>query len=180
MGRHEKTALLMRLIDAQTTEGSPCGETHIQKAVYFLQEMMDVPLDFKFILYRYGPYSFELRDALTELRADGVVRLEPQRSVGARVVPTERGTRIRDMCHTEVANYATSIDFVARMLGKSGAVRLEGLSTAYFVTARAQAGAGVEERAVELTSRKPHIALEDARDAVAWVDEVKEQAGTIR
>ena len=45
-------ALLLRLIQAQKEEGSRGGETHIQKAVYFLQELMQVPLNFRFILYR--------------------------------------------------------------------------------------------------------------------------------
>ena len=88
--------------------------------------------------------------------------------------------RIQAKCRERVADYAGHIEFVASVLGKSGAMRLERLGTAYFVSQRAEEGAGVEERAVEVTRRKPHIALDEARSAVMWADEVKEQARTIR
>ena len=39
-----------------------------QKAVYFLQEIFDVPTGIEYILYKHGPYSFDLTADLTALR----------------------------------------------------------------------------------------------------------------
>ncbi|MEA2328301.1 MAG: hypothetical protein QOE68_3260 [Thermoanaerobaculia bacterium] len=38
-----------------------CGETMVQKSVFFLQELLNVPLAFDFQLYIYGPFSYELQ-----------------------------------------------------------------------------------------------------------------------
>ena len=78
MDRLRRAALLTRLIELLRKKGSWCGETHIQKSTFFVQNLMKVPLSFDFILYKHGPFSFDLRDELTGLRADGLIRLEPQ------------------------------------------------------------------------------------------------------
>jgi uncharacterized protein YwgA len=75
MKRLQRAAVLVSLIEAMREQGSWCGETNIQKACFFLQEVTRVPLGFDFILYRYGPYSFDLTDELTALRADSIFAL---------------------------------------------------------------------------------------------------------
>lgn len=45
----QRAAVVFSLIDALSAAGSWCGETHIQKATYFLQEMLDVQLGYDFI-----------------------------------------------------------------------------------------------------------------------------------
>ena len=46
MNRLERATILVTLIEKLSMEGSWCGETHVQKATYFLQELMGVPLGF--------------------------------------------------------------------------------------------------------------------------------------
>ena len=79
MQRLARASLLTRLIAGLREAGSWCGETHIQKAMFFLQELMHVPFEFKFILYRYGPFSFDLRYELTAISADGMLKGSPRR-----------------------------------------------------------------------------------------------------
>jgi len=45
----KRTAIILELIERMKEQGSWCGETHIQKCSYFLQEMMAVPMGFDFI-----------------------------------------------------------------------------------------------------------------------------------
>ena len=78
MKRLEKTALLLSLMKSLKCRGSWCGETHTQKATFFLQELLHVPLGYNFILYKHGPYSFDLNEELTAMRADGMIHLVPQ------------------------------------------------------------------------------------------------------
>ena len=91
MDRLKRAALITKLVDRLREENSWCGETHVQKAVYFLQTLFNAPTDFEFILYKHGPFSFDLRDELTSLRADEVLALEVQLPYGPRIFTTERG-----------------------------------------------------------------------------------------
>ena len=74
----DKTVLLTHLIEGLCERGNWCGETHVQKTAFFVQELMGVPMEFRFILYKHGPFSFDLRDELTALRANGLLGLEPR------------------------------------------------------------------------------------------------------
>ena len=60
MERLERAALLLRLVDRLREKGSPCGLTHVQKATYFVQDLMDVPLGFRFVLYKIWPVFVRL------------------------------------------------------------------------------------------------------------------------
>lgn len=77
MDRFEQAAILTELIDGMRASGSWAGETHIQKGTYFLQQLLEVPLGFRFILYKHGPFSFDLRDALAIMRADHFMGMSP-------------------------------------------------------------------------------------------------------
>lgn len=176
MDRIKKAALLTRLIERLRERGSWCGETHIQKATFFLQDLMRVPLEFDFVLYKHGPFSFDLREELTGLRADELIRLEPQWPYGPRIVPTDRAQYIQKLSSKTVEKYDDRIAFVAEKLGTKAVAELERLATALYVTRRAEGGASVDERAKQLTRLKPHIPLDSARDAVQEVDQIIEEA----
>ena len=86
-----RAAVILKLIDSLWDKGKWCGQTHIQKAAYFLQEFFEVPLGFRFIMYKFAPFSFELRDELTALRADKFLTLRVSRQYGAGFGITEWG-----------------------------------------------------------------------------------------
>ena len=71
MNNQQQRVVVIKLLDALKKNGSWCGETHIQKAVFFLKAIKKVPVDFNFILYKHGPFSFDLRDHLPLMRLDG-------------------------------------------------------------------------------------------------------------
>ena len=134
MNNSQKVVVLTELIEQMLNCGSWCGETHIQKETYFLQTLTDVPLEFKFALYKHGPYSFELRDKLTELRADEFLELVRRpRPYGPSYETTEHSNRLRMRFKKTMAKYRGPIEFVAKHLGNKGVVELEQLSTALLV-----------------------------------------------
>ena len=53
--------------DALRARGSACGESHIQRTAFFLQQLTLVPLGLAFRLWKHGPYSFDLKDEISEL-----------------------------------------------------------------------------------------------------------------
>ena len=180
MGRIAKAALVAALIDGLRQKGSWCGETHVQKAIYFLQNLMGVPLNFDFILYKHGPFSFDLRDELTALRADGLLRLETQELYGARIATTSQSKTIRAYFPRTLSRYKKAIGFISRQIGGKGVVELEQLATAYFVTREYDPHSAIESRVGSLIALKPHIQNEDALAAVSAVDCMIELAHNLR
>ena len=176
MNRLQRAALLGRLIQELREQGSWCGETHVQKATFLLQEMMDTPMGFDFILYKHGPFSFDLRDEITALRADELLRLQPQWPYGPRIVPTERSRAFQKLCSRTLAKYNDRIVFVAEKLGGRGVEELERLATAFYVTERTGVDSSTDKRAEELTRLKPHITLESAKGATEEIDEVLDES----
>ena len=97
MDRMRTAALLTRLMEELRNKESWCGETHVQKVAFFAQELTGIPMNFEFILYKHGPFSFDLRDELTALRADGLLKLETQWPYGPRISPTQQGEYIKSL-----------------------------------------------------------------------------------
>lgn len=176
MDRLQRATILTRLIKRLREEESWCGETHVQKAALFLQDLMKVPLGFAFILYKHGPFSFPLRAELNGLRADDLIRLEPQRLYGPRIQPTELSDYLQRTYSRTLAEYAERINFVATKFGRKRVGDLERLATAFYLTERPGAEQSVLGRAMRLTEIKPHIALPDAEAAVEEIDHVIEEA----
>jgi hypothetical protein len=179
MDRLIKAALLTRLIEQLRQKGSWCGETHVQKATLFLQDLMLVPLGFEFILYKHGPFSFDLRDELTSLRADELVKLEPQWGYGPRIGTTEQSKYIQGLYSRTLKKYDDRISFITEKLGKRGVSDLERLATAFYVTKRADRPSSVDERAAKLTLLKPHVGRDEAAGAVTESDRMIAEGGEL-
>jgi len=175
----ERRAVLLSLIDGMAGEGSWCGETHVQKCVYFLQSMLNVPTGFDFILYKHGPFSFDLRDELTAMRADDLIGLEVQSPYGPslRLCPAGREVA-NELYRITTAQYKDQVDFVAGRISNRGVSELERLGTAlYLYVTKEEMGPGsspesVEIRAGEMHRLKPHVSVEQAQLALSEVDKL--------
>jgi len=176
MKRLEKVALISALIEKLYGKGSWCGETHIQKTMYFLQELLKVPMEFNFILYKHGPFSFDLRDELTAMRADGIVELRTKfPEYGPSLVITERGKRLRELYRDIVSQYNNQLSFIVENIGDKGVVDLERLATALYVTLE-QLSVDNKTRAKRINFLKPHISEIEAKFAVESLDSIIQRA----
>ena len=159
MTETKRLALVARLNQKLKVHGSWCGETHMQKATYFLQYMLDVRMDFDFVLYMHGPYSFDLRDAISQMRADGIleVRQRPYPYGPSLVVPPEQEVVLERRFSQTLKRYGRSLDFVAAELGGKRVSELERLATALYVsigeTSVPVNKEGTEARAAEAACR---------------------------
>jgi hypothetical protein len=180
MNRSQKAAVLVQLVDRLRAHGSWCGETHIQKSTYFLQELLGTPIELEFILYKHGPFSFDLRDELTSLRADGILELEPQAPpYGPKFTTTRIGEELLKRSPRTLAQYKPAIDFVANALGGRDVADLERLATALYVT-REMASGSVIERAQLLHELKPHVPVGIAQNAIKELDQLAQDVEAIR
>lgn len=113
----EKYALLGSLIEHLRRNGSWCGETHIQKATFLAQSVVSVPFGYEFVIYKHGPFSFDLGATLTAMRADGVLTLVPKGSYGPSYSATERMGKILSKKADLVQQFESQMNRVAILLG---------------------------------------------------------------
>ena len=181
MTETKRLALVARLNQKLRVHGSWCGETHMQKATYFLQYMLDVRMDFDFVLYKHGPYSFDLRDAISQMRADGIleVRQRPYPYGPSLVVPPEQEVVLERRFSQTLKRYGRSLDFVAAELGGKRVSELERLATALYVSI-GETSVPVNKRAQKLVQLKPHVAFGDAVKAVGTVQDMGGRARALR
>jgi hypothetical protein len=169
MTRTQRHAVLLALIQALRANGSWCGETHIQKSAYFLQELLGVPLDLNMIFYRDGPYPPDLSDELTALRADLRLSVQSREPYGPSLLPTEQAQRLLDRFPKTLQTHASSIRFVAERMGPKKVAELERLATALYVM-RQKPDASRDEQAREINRLKPRVSYDEAVVALRTVE----------
>ena len=131
MKRLQRASVLVSFVESLRENESWCGETNIQKAAYFLQELLEVPLGYKFVLYKYGPYSFELSEELTSLCADSFLDLQIRDSrYGPSYVPGGMRDFLFERFPKTLRRFQDQIDFVSVRLGNKHVPELERLATA--------------------------------------------------
>ena len=178
MNRLKKAVIVTRLARKMREKGSWCGETHLQKALYLAQELLDVPTGFDFILYKHGPFSFDLRDELTALRADNLLTIEPQHPYGPRLATTPFSKELESRFPKTIRKIETRLDFIADRLHGKGVVDLERLATALYVIKQFPNCQSLNERALKLNELKPHVSISDAEQAIEEIGKFQVQAET--
>ncbi len=178
MERLERASVLLALLEALRSRGSWAGETHLQKSTYFLQELLGVPLGLRFILYKHGPFSFELRRDLGGMFADSFVVWEVQPyPYGASLKPGPLSDLLRRQFPGPARRFAGEIGFVAEKLAPKRVAELERLATALYVTLRGKVEP--DQRPARICELKPHISPSDATQAVAEVDGIRQETGQV-
>jgi len=176
MNDMQRAAVLTELADQLRKQGSWCGETHLQKATYFLQTLLEVPLGLEFVFYKHGPYSFDLTGELTALRAYGLLELRAQPApYGPSLLTTERSLGFRQRYPVTLRKHGCAVAFVAQALGNKKVSELERLATALYVTREGVAGSSVQKRAERLHELKPHVSVDLALQAVREADQLAHQ-----
>jgi hypothetical protein len=181
MERLQRYAVILSLVEHMEKEGSWCGETHIQKACFLLEELFEVSLGFEFILYKHGPYSFDLNDELTAMRADIIFKLQSTfSSYGPSFRPARNSKQIKEMYHKTIETYETRVKFVAQKVGSNGVSYLERLATALYVTRYENTNETAEGRSKIIHALKPHVTIEEAREATKTIDLIMKEASKVK
>jgi len=67
-------ATMVELVKQAKRKTQQLGKTQFQKLVYFCQDR-GIPLGYKYEIYHYGPYSFQLSDDMSSLDSLGVLNV---------------------------------------------------------------------------------------------------------
>lgn len=169
MSRFEEIPTLLFTVKQLKEAGSWSGETHIQKTMYLCQKASDVGDVYKFVLYKHGPFSFELSDRLQTLISDKIIEVETRPPYGPSLViaddfkldsidkkfNNEVGRRVKDIC---------------AKFGRRSVAELERVATAVFVNDKFGSTRSGIDRVLELRALKPHISIDAARQAFEEAD----------
>lgn len=165
-----RAAVMARLRDMLDERGSWAGETHLQKASFFLQEGTGVPLEFDFLLYKFGPFSFDLRDELASYRGKQLMGLKVQGQYGPRLTATPEGHALLERFPKTLDRFDPQIRAVADFLGAKGVGELERLGTALLFQRQ---NPHLDDDAIArlICEVKPHVSYASAVTSSAQVRE---------
>ena len=138
------------------------SKIQLQKLLYFLQEGLGVPLDYRFVMHHYGPYCVQIEDNLSIVRAVGAAEVKMDAGgYGYHITPGERDI---PTWAELVQPHAESISRVIQTLGGYDAARLELLATIHFVRSLRPA-ATIDDVLAEVQSLKPKFTPRYIRSA---------------
>jgi hypothetical protein len=171
-----RCALIVELAKHLRSEGSWCGETHLQKATFILQDLSKSNFGCKFVLYKHGPYSFEFNSELTSMRAAEILEFQfPREGYGPSIAPTSFGERVLKTNEENIREFTPIVKFIAKWFAANDVKYLEKIATAYYATKKNPRDPEIE-RAKKLSSLKPHVGIDSAEEAVRVVDEKRSEA----
>jgi hypothetical protein len=177
MEKFHRMAVLLKLMDRLRENGSWSGETHIQKSAYFAQEALGMPLGFKFVLHRHGPFSFDLRETLGEMRGAYLVNVVAREGYGPSMETSDSGLKHEKRFPRTVERYDKQLMHVTQWLGARGVFELERLGTALYVL-HERAAASETDQIDRIKEIKPHISEDAARKALQDVKDFLQSADT--
>ena len=164
MPKHMRRATILRLVEVMHDAGSWAGETHMQKCVFFMQTLLGVQTGYDFVLYKHGPYSFDLRNELADMMSSLELDVEPHPPYGPSFILGPRGKPdVRLPQRIESA-----IEFVGENLSTLDTRELERLSTALLLQINNPRWSS-QQIASKINEIKPHIPVHDAISAVRSV-----------
>jgi len=161
----KRYAVVTLLVEKLNKHGSWCGETHIQKAMYFLKELFPEIVDYSFMLYKYGPFSFELRDDIGIMVTEGILDVVPMFPYGPKIIPGKLSNKIKSLFPKTLSRWQGKIEFIAKKLKDKDIKELEPLATALYVI-KTMPQLSLYEKIESLQWLKPHISFPKAKEAI--------------
>lgn len=132
MEQAERFKQLLHLMNQLCKKSDRCGETTIQKMIYFIMKAKLLPFDYEYTLYNYGPYSFSLRDDLTVMEESRIVFKEPDPSgYGFNYIPNEEMEFVKKAL--EDKRFQSKVDLLINQFREIPAKRLGLLATFMYV-----------------------------------------------
>jgi len=175
----ENGAIILSIIRKLNEKGSWCGETHIQKSMYFIEKLFPELADYEFILYKYGPFSFEVRDDIGILLSDNFLELNPSSKDGPRLSNGKNSRLLEEFFKDKIKENNEKISFVVDALATKKVTELEALASALYVDTK-KPSAKLEEKIQKLQKLKPHIKEKQAEDAFKQLEIIKKEKEEIK
>lgn len=161
----KEMVLIGGVVKALRDRDSWTGETHVQKATFIAKVVKHVPFESEFVLYKHGPFSFDLSKSIVHMRSRGLLVTEINPGYGPSFSIKETLWRALDRTASNVfAQYEASISRICEVLAPKNVSELERIATAIYVS-ELLPNSSKKEKINELVRLKPHILPDLAKRA---------------
>ena len=123
-----RLAVLSVLIEKM--KDKPLGKTKALKLTYLGQELYDIPLNYRFVLYNYGPFSQEVMNDFESLAFHGIAKISYNLE-NIDIKPTNM--KLPEAIEEQKLKYLDKIEDLVNDWGEFQAKELELYSTIIFV-----------------------------------------------
>jgi uncharacterized protein len=147
------------------------GRTSLMKLCYFLQTVRDVPLQYSFSLYSYGPFDSEILSDLQMAENMNILEAEVEYYPGGYkydIRTSEKSGKLVEIEKDFLAKYKKDIEWATQLFGNRSAAELELLSTILFVYEEEQIK-NEPKLAERVNSIKPHFTLDQIGGQIGWL-----------
>jgi len=161
---YRKPSLVLAVIRSLKLHGSWTGKTHVQKSLFLIKTATQIDVPFTFVLFKHGPYSFELETELEQMKSYLAITSEPDPNGYGVVLSPGPGSRFVDERGGLSEVESTAVGRVCRFVGQRNVAELERVATAAWIRKRERVSdsTSVAER---LNKLKPHVSIPDAERA---------------
>lgn len=165
---YRKHALILAVVEGLRENGSWTGRTHVQKALFLLGASGKVDVPFNYVLYKHGPFSFDLDEEIEVMRSYAAISVAPQRGFGVTLSPSSKSSHAKLKAPLSPNEERVIADMCAK-IGASNVSSLERLATAAWIRTREKLH-DEDEIASRLHDLKPHIPKEAALKAAQRIE----------
>ncbi|GAV23387.1 hypothetical protein [Carboxydothermus pertinax] len=128
-----KYGLIIYLVKELQKVSPQIGKTVIQKMVYILTELFNVPTGYEFSLYTYGPYSSELAEDISFVAALDGIKVKSSKKFGYEIKVGSRSREIIKEAESFIKDYMSNIKQAVEAFGSLTARELELRSTLIYI-----------------------------------------------
>ena len=165
----EKHALILRAVEELNRVHSWTGKTHVNKVLFLASLKAEMPFDY--ILYKHGPFSFDVDDELSEMQSYKGVTAVGVGQYGSRFEPGPSGEFVKNFAEI-IPERMAAIQAAADLAGNRDVTGLEALATSAWVIKKE----GQDEKdqvARRVSQLKPHLPKklvgESVKEALAFL-----------
>ena len=158
-----KHAFILAVVERLCAHGSWTGRTHVQKALSLVSEAAGASLPFTFVLYKHGPYSFDLAAELQQMKSYGALVSEARSPFGETIRLGATAAFVKQQSSL-AGTEEIAVQRVCEFIGTKGVSELERLATAAWIRSRENIRDSAQV-AARLNALKPHVSKESAIQA---------------
>jgi hypothetical protein len=166
MTTSKEMVLIGGVARALRERGSWTGETHIQKASYILKIRRSIPFESEFVLYKHGPFSFDMNKSIVHMLSRGMLFAESNRGYGPSILVNNSLWNALDArLGNFFGNFQSDVYAICGLLARKNVAELERIATAVYVSVSFPL-LSWEDRAITISRLKPHIDRDAAMAAL--------------
>ncbi len=159
-----KHTVILSVIERLRSRRSRTGKTHVQKALALLAVASEIDIPFEFVLYKHGPYSFDVERELEQMLSYAAVDVQPNvDGYGVTIRPGSMGPFVKQQASLSPEEEA-AIDRVCDLVGSKTVTQLERVATAAWIH-RCERITAPQKVAERLHKLKPHVSIAEAKAA---------------